>query len=406
MPNYAYKALDSAGRNTSGSLAAANRSAALDMLSNQGLVPVHMDEQEASAAIVRPVSPVGGRVKAALAESFIRELSNLLAGGVSLSRALQILARETSAPAAKRQWTAVHDDVVGGQALAEALAHWPATFSAVQVAMVRAGETGGFLDVVLAQIAEFRARERDLKSRIKGALVYPAVLAVLSCSVVIFLLIFFIPRFKAIFDSFKGATLPSLTQAIIAVSNAARDNGLYVALGAAAVIFVVRRGLKSEAGRRLFERVLLKTPGVGAVLARFALVRFCRMLGTLLGAGVPLVSALKVAREAIGNQTLCDAVNTSIDEVQQGETLAKSLCACRSLFPSSVTEVVAVAEESGRLDKELLRLAASNETELDRRLHMLVTMAEPLLLFVMAGVVGTIVIGMLLPVFTLQEYFK
>jgi type II secretory pathway component PulF len=272
--------------------------------------------------------------------------------------------------------------------------------------MVRAGETGGFLDVVLAQIAEFRARERDLKSRIKGALVYPAVLAVLSCSVVIFLLIFFIPRFKAIFDSFKGATLPSLTQAIIAVSNAARDNGLYVALGAAAVIFVVRRGLKSEAGRRLFERVLLKTPGVGAVLARFALVRFCRMLGTLLGAGVPLVSALKVAREAIGNQTLCDAVNTSIDEVQQGETLAKSLCACRSLFPSSVTEVVAVAEESGRLDKELLRLAASNETELDRRLHMLVTMAEPLLLFVMAGVVGTIVIGMLLPVFTLQEYFK
>jgi type II secretory pathway component PulF len=406
MPNYAYKALDSVGRSKSGDLAAANRSAALDMLSNQGLVPVHVDEQAAVAAVARPVARVGGRVKAALAESFIRELSNLLAGDVSLSRALQILARETSVAAAKRQWTAVHDDVVGGQALAEALSRWPATFSPVQVAMVRAGETGGFLDVVLAQIAEFRARERDLKSRIKGALVYPAVLAVLSCAVVIFLLIFFIPKFSAIFAAFKGASLPALTLVIIDASHAATHYGLYFAIGVAAIVLMVRRGLKSQAGRRMFERVLLKTPGVGGVLSKFALVRFCRMLGTLLGAGVPLVSALKVAREAIGNQTLCDAVNASIDEVQQGVTLAKSLCSCRALFPSSVTEVVAVAEESGRLDKELLRLAASHETDLDRRLHMLVTMAEPLLLFVMAGVVGTIVIGMLLPIFTLQEYFK
>jgi type II secretory pathway component PulF len=145
-------------------------------------------------------------------------------------------------------------------------------------------------------------------------------------------------------------------------------------------------------------------PGGGAVLARFALVRFCRMLGTLLGAGVSLVRALKVAREALGNQTLADAVNQSIEEVQKGSSMARSLASCHELFPSAVIEVIAVAEESSRLDKELLRLAATNETELDRRLRILVTLAEPALLMCMAAVVGLVVIGMLLPVFTLQDY--
>ena len=149
---------------------------------------------------------------------------------------------------------------------------------------------------------------------------------------------------------------------------------------------------------------MLRIPALGRVLARFALVRFCRMLGTLLGAGVPLVAALEVAREAIGNQTLSDAVSSSIKEVQRGESLARSLAACERLFPPSVTEIIAVAEESGRLDQELVRLATTNEVELDRQLRVLVALAEPLLLFVMAAVVGTVVIGMLLPVFTLQDY--
>jgi type II secretory pathway component PulF len=151
------------------------------------------------------------------------------------------------------------------------------------------------------------------------------------------------------------------------------------------------------------ERFLLWLPGVGAVMARFALVRFCRMLGTLLGAGVPMITALKVAREAIGNQTLSDAVAVSIEEVQRGSPLSRSLAACERLFPPSVSEIIAVAEESARLDTELLRLAIANEAELDRRLRLLVSLAEPILLFVMASLVGTIVIGMLLPVFTLQE---
>lgn len=403
MPQYSYKALDRSGKSAVGTMTAVNRSAALDALGHQGLIPVDVREGKAPAGPAKAAGRSGGRVSPAAAESFIRELSSLLAGGVSLSKALQILSRESSNAAVKQRWTAIHDDVVGGASLAEALGKWPKTFTPVQVAMVRAGETGGFLDVVLSQIAEFRSRERDLLGKVKGALVYPVILAVMSCLVVVFLLTYFIPRFSGIFSEF-GAALPALTQAIIAASNALSSYGPFIAIGGAAGIFLLRRAAQSQAGRRRLERIMIKTPAVGVVLSRFALVRFCRMLGTLLTAGVPMVSALKVAREAIGNQTLSDAVSSSIEQVQQGTALSRSLSSCPALFPTSITEVIAVAEESGRLDQELLRLAAANEIELDRRLRMLVTLAEPVLLFLMAAIVGTIVIGMLLPVFTLQDY--
>jgi len=403
MPMFAYKALDAAGKDQFGSLPAANRASALDLLAQKGLIPVAVDEGHAVAAAHKPTRESVGRVSQASAESFIRELSNLLAGGVALSRALHILSRESSQASAKKQWTAVHDDVVGGVPLADALARWPKTFSNVQVAMVRAGEAGGFLSVVLAQIADFRSRERDLKSKVKGALIYPCVLAVLSVAVVIFLMTFFIPRFTPIFESFQ-ATLPALTRAIISVSHALTHYGPVVAVVVVVLGLLTHRWLQSEAGKRALAMATLRIPAVGAVVSRFALVRFCRMLGTLLGAGVPLVSALKVAREAIGNQILADAVTVSIDDVQRGESLARSLASCPKLFPSSITEVIAVAEETARLDQELLRLATTNETELDHRLRVLVTLAEPALLFLMAAFVGTIVIGMLLPVFTLQDY--
>lgn len=403
MPDFAYKALDSSGLSQAGSLSAAGRSAAIDMLAQKGLIPVTVDEVKAGTPARKPRTESVGRVSQSAAETFIRELSNLLAGGVPLSRALQILGRETSQPSARKQWIAIHDDVVGGSSLADALARWPRTFSNVQVAMVRAGETGGFLDVVLGQIADFRQRERDLKSKVKGAMVYPCVLAVLSCAVLIFLMIFFIPRFSAIFRDLN-ANLPALTQAIMSASDILTRYGLAVLVVAVILAVLAHRGLQSQAGRRGMEAALLRIPAVGAVLSRFALVRFCRMLGTLLGAGVPLVSALKVAREAIGNQILTDAVSGSIEEVQRGTSLAKSLTSCPSLFPASITEVISIAEETGRLDQELLRLALTNEEDLDRRLRTLVTLAEPVLLFVMAAIVGTVVIGMLLPVFTLQDY--
>ena len=405
MTEFSYTALDPRGADVRGSVAAQSRAAALDQIGEKGLTAVSVDEQRPAATPVRVAAVHHGRVSQKSVEAFSRELANLLAAGVPLSRGLHILAREASQPAARKQWAAVHDDVVGGMPLAEALARWPKSFSPVHVAMVRAGEAGGFLDTVLGQIADFRARERDLKSKVVAALVYPAVLAVLAAGVLIFLLTYFIPRFSGIFAEF-GAALPALTLAVIAASHAVTRYGLVVLAAAVIIAALVRRALNSEAGRRILERELLRLPAIGNVLARFALVRFARMLGTLLGADVPLVTALKVARQAIGNQALADAVGESIEQVQRGEPLAGSLGANTRLFPASVTEMIAVAEESGRLDQELVRLAAVYEADLDRELRMLVTLAEPALLFIMAGIVGTVVIGMLLPVFTLQDFIR
>ena len=405
MPVFTYEAISQEGEKTSGTVPAASRAAALDAVAQRGLVPLAVDEQRPAAQARTSLLRSVGRVSQASVEAFNRELASLLAAGVSMSRALSILAREASQAAARKQWAAIHDDVAGGMSLADAMSKWPRSFPPVQLAMVRAGEMGGFLDVVLEQIASFRSRERDLKGRVRSALVYPVILAVLATGVLAFLLVYFIPRFSEIFADF-GENLPALTRAVVAASRAVTKYGLVLAGGAALAVILARRALSSPSGRLAAERVFLRIPVLGRVLARFALVRFCRMLGTLLGAGVPLVASLKVAREAIGNQVLAEAVGTSTDQVQQGKPLARSLAANARLFPASVVEMIAVAEESGRLDAELTRLAGVYEAELDRQLRMLVALAEPALLFVMATIVGTIVIGMLLPVFTLQEFIR
>jgi len=217
--------------------------------------------------------------------------------------------------------------------------------------------------------------------------------------------VFFIPNFQKLFKGF-GGTLPMITQIIIGASQIVRSYGLFVLAGVFVVGVLIRNWVTSEKGRRVWEGLILRAPVVGPLVAQFAMARFCRMLGTLLGAGVPLVQALSVARKSIGNQILVDAVSTSIGHVQEGGRLGESLADCKGLFPGSVLEMVSVAEESGRLDGELVRIAGVTEGDLDRQLKTAVALAEPLMLFVVAGFIGTIFIGMLLPIFTLQQYIK
>jgi len=410
MSVFAYTAVGSDGKRSNGTLNADTRAAAIAQIIKQGLHPVTMDEKKGGGngqakVAAPPAPPRGGRVSQKAVESFTRELANLLSGGVPLARALSLLQRETSNAAAKFVWTAIHDDVVGGTALADAMNKWPKVFSGVYVAMVRAGEAGGFLEVVLAQITDFRTREQDLKGKVKAAMMYPIMLGCLAALVMVGMLTWFIPRFSGIFQEF-GSNLPALTLAIIAISNVIKHYGFFV-LAALVVGFVmIRRALSTDIGRRRLEKALLATPVLGRVIAHFALVRFARMLGTLIGSGVPLVASLRTAREAIGNQTLADTVSHAIEQVQRGEALSKALANSPQLFPPSVVETIAVAEETGRLDKELVRLATAYESDLDRQLRMLVAVAEPLLLFIMAGLIGTIVVGMLLPIFNLQDVIK
>ena len=414
MTTFSYTALDRQGRQTSGTIPAESRASAMDAVLGRGLSPVSIEEKSNGNGKGGILDYNGGaagkkapstRVPQRAIEDFTRELANLLAAGLSLSRALHLLRREASHPAAKHVWSKIHDDVVGGTSLADSLNKFPKTFSSVYVAMVRAGEAGGFLPIVLQQIADFRTREQDLKGKVKSAMVYPAVLACLAVAVLIFLLTFFIPRFSGIFEEF-GSKLPWLTRVIVAASGWLISYGWLLAIGVVAAIVFARRALASEQGRRFLERAMLRTPLLGTVTARFSLVRFARMLGTLVGAGVPLVTALRTAREALGNQTLADTVTHAIEEVQRGQPLSRSLAGNTLLFPASVIEMIAVSEETGRLDKELVRLSIAYEGDLDRNLRMLVALAEPLLLVTMASIIGTVVVGMLLPVFTLQDLIK
>jgi type II secretory pathway component PulF len=415
MPLFQYKALQADGAMAEGQVEAADRQGAFAQMAGLGLRPVSLSEKAGvgkgsgfalpaslAALSLRKRSP---KVSARELENFTRLLSSLLAAGVPLSRALVILYKESSSPAASAKWKEVHDLVVDGMALADAMGKSPETFPRVYTAMVQAGEMGGFLDLVLAQIADFQAREKELRSKVMAAMLYPCVLLVLALAVLVFLLTFFIPKFQVIFKGL-GAALPLPTQIVLGTSYIMRSYGLFVVVGIVILLMLVRSWFASEKGRRVWEGLVLRAPIVGPLVAEFAMARFCRMLGTLLGAGVPLVQGLNVARKSIGNQILVDAVATCIERVQQGGQLGASLAECKGLFPGSVVEMISVAEESGRLEQELVRIANVTEGDLDRQLKTAVAFAEPLLLFFIAAFVGTIFISMILPIFTMQEYIK
>jgi len=424
MPVFQYRALQTDGTIAEGQIEAGGRQDAFQQMEGRGLRPINLTEkngkpskptvalqkkEKAVAVSDTPASPkvsFGGSTKitARMLENFTRLLSSLLSAGVPLSRALVILCRE-AAPAAAAKWKQIHDRVIDGMPLAEAMAKSPETFPRVYIAMVEAGETGGFLDVVLGQIADFQAREKEMRGKVLTALLYPVILLALALAVLVFLLVFFIPRFQTIFAGF-GGNLPALTQIIVSTSDILRSYGLILLVALGVGGYMIRTWVVSEQGRRVWEGFILRAPVVGPLVSQFAMSRFCRMLGTLLGAGVPLINALNVARRSIGNQILVDAVSNSIERVKEGKQLGPSLGDCRTLFAGSVLEMISVAEESGKLDQELVRIANVTEGDLDRQLKAAVALAEPLMLFFIAGFIGTIFIGMVIPIFTLQDYIK
>ena len=414
MALFSYKVLEAGGAVSEGKLEAGGRQDAMRTLEARGLTALRLTEITQGPASKGKSAQSGEsgnwnleskRVPFEALEDFTRSLSSLLTAGVPLSRALTILYKETSHKAAAAKWRELHDLVIDGVSLADAMSKSPDVFPRVYVAMVESGEAGGFLDVVLGQISDFQAREKELRARVTSALMYPAAVLTLATAVIIGLMVFFIPIFQKIFAGFD-ASLPFLTQVIVNTSDAIRHYGIFVAAGLVALWYFGRNWLLSEKNRRTWEAVVLRSPVVGPLAAQVAMARFCRMLGTLLGAGVSLMHSLSVARRSLGYQTLIDLIADSTERVSKGEALAAALKDCRTLFPGSTLEMISVAEESGRLDKELVRLAAVTEITLDRQLKNAVALAEPLLLFVIAGFIGVIFIGMVFPIFTIQDYIK
>ena len=402
MPLFAYKAKKDDGSTVEGMLQAETERGALDALGRQGVFPLEIEESgqrrvSAPAAARRSRR----RIRTEDVGLFTQQLGDLLKAGVPINRALTTLQAQTSNAAFAELITEISKEISSGKPLHETLARYPRHFTPLYTSMVRAGETGGFLEDVLHRLATFIDKDSDLRSRLKAALAYPALLIVLGTAAIIFLMVFFIPRFSEIFVKL-GSQLPWSTRVVMGVSYFMRDYWMVPVSLAVLLPVVWARFTSTFAGRHTVDRIKLAMPVYGDVTRKSAIARFTRTLGTLLKSGVPILSGLAIAKEAMGNAVLMRDIEEAAAGVKQGRSLAEILRRSRG-FPAMVVDMIAVGEESGNLDEVLVNLADSYDNQVDRSVKVFISLFEPALLVVMASIVGFVVISMLLPVFTLSS---
>lgn len=392
MPEFAYIARNATGQKVEGVLSAATQREALASLSAKELFPLQL-----KAASGQAKQTGGLKVRSQAMAQFYLELASLLRGGVPLLRSLEVLGHQSANPALHQIVEDLHARVTEGDSLADAMARHPRAFSELSRSIVRAGGEGGFLEEALERIAKFTDQQAELKSRVLGALAYPIFLAIFGVTIVTVLVIFFVPQFEDLFKRLRDrGELPALTDWLLWTSQSVHQYGLYVAVVIAALILWARQRLQSDEGRWALDRWRLKLPQAGTIYRNLAVSRFCRVLGTLLGGGVPIVRSLKISADSTGNLVLAKAVNDAAENITAGESLSGPL-ASSGHFPPNVVEMVAVAEQANTLETVLPNVADALEKETWRRLDLFVRLLEPLLLLLLASAVLVIVVALLLP---------
>jgi general secretion pathway protein F/type IV pilus assembly protein PilC len=397
VAEFTYEAMASSGQRSQGTLTAGNEREAMAMLDARGLFPVRIAPARGSAA----TGSKGHRVKSRHMAAFYSQLADLLRSGVPLLRSIELLGRQSSQPALAAMLREVQAKVADGTSLADAMALHPRAFTELATSMVRAGQEGGFLEDVLKRIADFTEHQEDLKAKVVGAMAYPVFLAAIGFLVLNALIIFFVPKFEPIFKKLEQqGELPGLTQLIMATSqNMQRWQFWLVVLGGGAgAVVLYRRWTATPSGRLTVDGLRLRVPGAGKIYLSLALSRFTRILGTLLHNGIPILQALKIAKDSTGNRVLTEAIDKASENVTHGDTLAAPLQACK-YFPVDVVEMITVGEESNNLETVLLDIANALEKRTTRQLELFVRLLEPIMLLVMAGVTLVVVMGLLLPVF-------
>lgn len=392
MPDFAYVARDLTGRKVNGRLTAASRQEALAALDQQALFPLEV-MAEASAA-----SPWRRRIKPQLMATAYGQLADLLRSGVPLLRSLEVLRKQTSHAGLADVLDDLHGQVEDGKTMAEAMSRHPRVFNEMAVSMVRAGGEGGFLEEALDHVADFTEKQEDMKSRTLGAVAYPIFLAVVGVIVVSVLLVFVVPKFEGLFARLRQrGELPAPTEWLLGFSRLLKSGWLPIAGVMAFAAAWARMRLATEAGRRWLDRLKLRLPLAGPIFLNLAVARFCRVLGTLLKNGVPILRSLKISSDATGNRILSSAIQDAAENISAGQSLARPLLACRD-FPPAVVEMIAVAEESNTLDTVLVDIADGLERRTWRQLDLMVRLLEPLMLLLLALVVLMLAIALLLPV--------
>ncbi|MGL6073658.1 MAG: type II secretion system F family protein [Fimbriiglobus sp.] len=399
MPDFTYTALGKSGDKVSGTITANTDREASSMLDAKGLFPISVKLAGEAGKSRFGSRGVGGRHLV----TFYAQLADLLHAGVPLLRSLELLERQSPNVRLQGVLREVRAKVADGTGLSQAMAMHPTVFNDLSVSMVRAGQEGGFLEDVLKRIAIFVEREQDLKSKVVGAMAYPAFLAVAGFLIINILVIFFVPQFEAMFTKMRsGAGLPLLTEILLWFSHFLQSfKGIITVkiIIAAIVMFYrwTRRG-----GRTWADGVKLRIPLFGKVFLSLALSRFTRILGTMLQNGIPILRALAIAKDSTGNRVLAAAIEKSAENITAGEKLAEPLRRSK-YFPNDIVEMIAIAEESNNLEKVLIDVSDGLEKRTTRNLDLMVKLLEPLMLLVMALAVLFVVLALLLPIFNMGD---
>ncbi|WP_397383747.1 type II secretion system F family protein [Prosthecobacter sp.] len=413
MPTFHYIALDQNGQETAGDLDAASEADAINQLRQTGLYPtsVAAEGQGQAAAIKKRVKSTSkgktktvkvganAKVKSKSLMIFTRQLATLIDSGLPLLRGLTVLGRQEPNLVMKGTITTLADNVQTGSTFSESLQQYPRIFNKLYINMVKAGELGGVLELVLNRLAEYQEKAQKLKNKIVAAMVYPIIVMFIAAAIMVFLMLVIVPRFESIFDDMIPGgkdKLPALTKFVIGFSRTMYDYIWYQVAGLVAIIAGWRMMAATKGGRRWIDRSKLKLPLFGDVQSKTAISRFTRTLGTLVTSGVPILQALNITRDTAGNTIISDAITKVHDAVKEGESMVAPL-ESSGVFPPMVISMVDVGEETGQLPEMLLKIADVYEDEVDNSVSALTSMLEPLMIVVLALVVGVIVMALFLP---------
>lgn len=412
MPIFHYIALDQNGQETAGDIDAASETDAINQLRQAQLYPTQVvqDGKGNAAAIKKKAKSTAGKGKAEAKASgvakvkgkilmiFTRQLATLIDSGLPLLRGLTVLGRQEPNPIMKRTIMTLSDSVQTGSTFSESLQQFPRIFNKLYVNMVKAGELGGVLEIVLNRLAEYQEKAQKLKNKIVAAMVYPMIVMCIAVAIMVFLMLVIVPRFEKIFEDMLGSAdkLPELTKLVIGFSRWMGDNFLFLVIGTVVTIVGWRLFAATKNGRRTIDGLKLKMPLFGDVQRKTAISRFTRTLGTLVTSGVPILQALNITRETAGNTVVSDAISKVHDAVKEGESMVAPLESSH-VFPPMVISMVDVGEETGQLPEMLLKIADVYEDEVDNSVSALTSMLEPLMIVMLALVVGVIVMALFLP---------
>ena len=412
MPLFAYTAVDAQGKTHQGTVEANHAADAATAIKKQGQFPTNIAETSAAAkskgkgfslSFSMGGGSATGKVPAKVLTVFTRQLSTLISAGLPLLRSLRTLSKQEKNVNLKKIMGILAESVEGGTTFSEALSQHPKAFNKLYVNMVKAGELGGVLEIVLTRLAEFAEKSQRIRGKVTSAMVYPLVVLTIAVVIVAFLMLFIVPKFEAIFqDMLGGRPLPTITQVIMDLSRFIQGN--FILIGVALVVLAVgfRFALRLPGISTAVDRYKLKLPLFGDLLTKTSVARFSRTLGTLVSSGVPILQALQITRDTAGNERVSEAIESIHDNVKEGESMVAPMEASQ-IFPPMVVSMVQVGEETGQLPDMLTKVADVFEEEVDVAVSGLTSLLEPVMIVLLALIVGTIVVALFLPLITIIQ---